>query len=98
MTIFWLSDDEMTERAAAAYRRARVLVYDRLDPGEPVVDGRLSSVQREAITELLMAEADLSECRSRRRSGAEHARISACITRTPPPEVGGGVRVAAQGL
>jgi hypothetical protein len=59
-------DSELTERAAAAYRRARVLVYDRLAPGEPVIEGRLSSVQREAIIELLMAEADVADYRRER--------------------------------
>jgi hypothetical protein len=63
-------DLELMDAADAAYRRARVLVYDRLAAGEPVVMGCLSSNQRDAMIDLAVAEADLTDYRRRKHEPA----------------------------
>jgi hypothetical protein len=57
---------ELIEAADAAYRRARMLVYDVLPVGEPVVMASLSSAQRDALLDLDIAEAHLADHRRQR--------------------------------
>jgi hypothetical protein len=49
--------------ADAAYRHARVVVYDTFPAGRVIDSAELTSDQREALTSLLMAEANLANYR-----------------------------------
>jgi hypothetical protein len=55
----------LIEDADAAYRRARILVIDRLAPGEFPDDTQLTICQRQALQGLRRAEQALSDYRDR---------------------------------
>lgn len=64
-----ISNERLPELVAVAdhaYRRARAEVFDRLPPVTRVDPERLSPIQLDAITHLVVAEAELANYRRRR--------------------------------
>jgi hypothetical protein len=57
----------LTDAADAAYRQARMIVYDVLPIGVPVQLTQLTPNQREVLDELADAEAELTNYRLNRR-------------------------------
>jgi hypothetical protein len=54
----------LSDAAAIAYQRARVEVYDLMEPGEPLELAQLTPLQRIALDDLSFAEIELAEFRA----------------------------------
>jgi hypothetical protein len=64
----------LSDAAAVAYQRARIEVYDLMEPGEPLELARLTPLQRIALDDLSFAEVELADFRAQCHASLQDAR------------------------